>query len=275
MKKIDTSNINDTISQRQPFKGSSLAFLQASYQEVFNAILTGLTNYTTNQVIILSGCVITYTPAGATASITAGAIFYNGEVYLVAAQSLSGMTSSQIPLFFIQVTQDPTADPTTFTNGAPFSVHDIRTVAIVAGPAGGSGVTGYVCDYNSSSIDNLDGDWIHSTSTAGIDIITHTATGITLDSYYKIKGTDVIFSFSLAFSTTSTGAASIILPLPINGIASNWEFSSCAIDCSTSSISVAGIVRREFSGANQLQVLCSQSITGTINITGQIIYKMA
>ena len=147
MKKIDTSFDSSVLGR--PFLSRSLDHVQQAYTEIVDALTKGLLgSYTTNDVIILYGCVFTGTDPGAR-TMTAGSIYYNGEVYLVSAASFT-TTGSDIPLWTI-VTTYPGADPVTFSDGSTtHNVHKIIKFVLVAGPVGGSGVTGYVADYTAS-----------------------------------------------------------------------------------------------------------------------------
>lgn len=141
MRIIDTSPITD--SAKFPIKKGTLDFLQAAYGEVVSAILIGIIgidNYDPTVVYIIYG--IVNTGAGAVYNITAGAVFYNGEVFYVDAASFTA-TGSNVAIFQIVITQflgDGTnADPVTFTDSSLHNVHDIRKIQIVQG-ASGSGL---------------------------------------------------------------------------------------------------------------------------------------
>lgn len=71
---------------------------------VVNALLGN--NYTTNDVVVLYGCVITATIPGSS-SITSGAIYYNGKIYSVAANGAIVTTGTQTLVFKINSTVNP------------------------------------------------------------------------------------------------------------------------------------------------------------------------
>lgn len=150
MQRIDTSNITD-IAQL-PIDAPRLDFLQDNANLILDGLIKGITNYTANQVVILWGCGITYTPMGATATLAAGAIYYNGLVYYVPGNSLSAMTSSQIPLFVTRIIFSDQSTPATFLNGDQHPVLKQYQIAIVAGPAGGGGVSNYAADYDGTNV---------------------------------------------------------------------------------------------------------------------------
>lgn len=148
MKKIDTSNIVGTA--KAPFIKPTHDHYKQTIQETTGAIITGLMgSYTTGNVIILWGCVFSGTDPGAR-TLTAGAIYYNGEIYQVPAASFT-TTGSNIPLWTIATTYIGT-DPIYWSDGVQRNTHQIDQFVLVSGPVGGSGITGYVCDYNSGVV---------------------------------------------------------------------------------------------------------------------------
>jgi hypothetical protein len=73
---------------------------------------------------------------------SAGAAFYNGEVFLIDATSFS-VIAGQTAIFQIAITQYTTnADPVTFTDGTLHNIHNIRKIAVLAGTPG-SGIADY------------------------------------------------------------------------------------------------------------------------------------
>lgn len=144
MKKLDVSSITDT--SQFPLKQGTLQFLQDANAEVLANILIGLIGpgYNPATIYVLNGCVNSGT--GTVYIITAGAVFYNGEVFLVAATSFT-VSGGNVPIF-TQVTSQYTvhADPVTFTDAVVRNVHNIRMFAIVQG-ASGSGVADYSQGY--------------------------------------------------------------------------------------------------------------------------------
>lgn len=132
MKKLDVSSITD--SAEMPIKSGTLQFLQDANSEVFSSMLIGLigSSYNPNAIYILYGAV--NSGIGLTYNISAGACFYQGEVFQIDLTSFT-MTSGN-PVFSIATTQYTTnADPVTFTNNSQYNVHNIRKMAISAGGA--------------------------------------------------------------------------------------------------------------------------------------------
>jgi hypothetical protein len=103
---------------------------------------------------------------GSNYSYTAGAIYFNGEVYLVDAIASISITTADI--LTITTTNDPTADPVTFTDGTPRSVHNIRKLVISNGTLGTGNVnyadlvrilTNYQYDPSDAEISANTGTW--------------------------------------------------------------------------------------------------------------------
>jgi hypothetical protein len=139
MNKLITSDIS--AGARMPLKQGTLEFLQQAYQQPLNALAQRIigTTYDPTKAYVLYGL------TGSSGSITAGALFFNGEVYLCDGDS-SGLPcgGSNVSVLNIAVSQYTTnADPVTFSDGAIYDVHDIRKVAITCGSSG----SGDVCNY--------------------------------------------------------------------------------------------------------------------------------
>ena len=134
MKKLKTTDITPTVGM--PIKGGTLLFLQEAYQEGLKALANGIVEDEDN-FTILWGCVNSTTAPIYTVS--AGAIYYQGEVYLVDAFTFTS-GGGDVAVGTITTTQftDPTADPVTFTNTLPYNVHDIRKI-VFASAASASG----------------------------------------------------------------------------------------------------------------------------------------
>ena len=134
MRKLDTSYASSTVGQ--PIKSGTIDHLQEAYQEALTAIgqaLVGqdpdLSNY-----YRLWGCV--NSGSGLNYSISAGAIWYNGEVFLVPAASFTA-ASGQVAVGNFQTTFNGTnADPVLFTDGQSRNVHQIRQLVFAAGTSG-------------------------------------------------------------------------------------------------------------------------------------------
>lgn len=141
MRKLDTTAISP--AAQMFIKRGTLDFLQQADQEVFNAVILSLIGviYDPTQIYVLYGCVNTGIPPAV--NISAGAVFYNGEVYLVPATNFF-LGGGQVAIATGQLSfYNVNADPVTFTDNSQHSVHQIRTMSIVAGASGaGLGLAG-------------------------------------------------------------------------------------------------------------------------------------
>lgn len=145
MKKLNVSNI--TVSALQPIKQGTLTHLQEAHQETTAALATHLANAnnTTSTFGIIYGCRLNI--SGGNYTITQGAIFYNGEIFLVDAvgstANPSGGDSRICKLVTTYVTA-ANADPVTMTDSSSVNVHEVRKIVIENGT---SATVGYVGEY--------------------------------------------------------------------------------------------------------------------------------
>lgn len=130
MKRLDTSSI--TTSVAMPIKAGTLDFLQDANKETIANVIKSLLGFTpdTNTVYILNGCVNSNTAPSY--NVTAGVVYYNGEIYDVAAFAFT-TTGTDLPYPNLLITQFTTnADPVQFTDGTPRNVHNIRSLTVTA-----------------------------------------------------------------------------------------------------------------------------------------------
>jgi hypothetical protein len=151
MKKLNTSLITSGVGYPPSKKGWD--FLMQSYTETIAEIAKGMyaETYAVNTPYVLYGCV--KSTSGSPFSYTAGAIFYNGEVYSFPAVASIAIATSDICT--ITTTNDPTADPTTMTDGSIVNIHNIRAVVLSDAAAVTNGAT----QFNFSSCIFLQGGW--------------------------------------------------------------------------------------------------------------------
>ena len=145
MKILDVSAVLDT-KQFFPKEGT-LQFLQDAHKEtVANTMIALIGNsYNPSTIYVMWGCV--NSGSGSNFVISAGAIFFNGEVYSVAATSFS-TTTGQTAICNLSVSQYTTnADPVTYSDSTTGNIHNIRQIAIVAGTSG----TGTIGDYSTAN----------------------------------------------------------------------------------------------------------------------------
>lgn len=135
MRKVTTSNVTNSVGM--PIKSGTIDHVQLAYQEALTALannLIGRTGDFTN-AYILYGLV----NSGSTGSmnVSAGAIYYNGEVFLVDAFTLTVAQAAVASLSISYYTSN--ADPVTFTDGNARNVHPIRKI-VFTDAASGSGL---------------------------------------------------------------------------------------------------------------------------------------
>lgn len=142
MRKIDETKI--TSDKSMFFKKGTWTHLQKAYQEpiaeTIKAMIGGA--YDATKMYVLNGCI--NSGSGSSFVISAGSVFYAGEVYLVDATSFttSGGNVAVATITTTNNTTDYSADPCEFSDGSLENVHNIRKVVIASG-ASGSGTKNY------------------------------------------------------------------------------------------------------------------------------------
>ena len=142
MRKLDTSAVTTTVGF--PVKSGTWVHLQAAYQEALTALANSIIGRLpdNNNFYILYGCVNTGTYP--TYNISAGAIYYSGEVYLVDATTFNA--GALVAVGNIVTTNFVTnADPVLFTDNVSRSVHQIRKIVFTAGTSGSG-----ICDFSNA-----------------------------------------------------------------------------------------------------------------------------
>lgn len=123
MKKIDTSFVAG--SEGLPFLGGSLLHIQQAYQEVVDAVCRQIIKGASGASFWRFFGAIN-TGSGANYVISAGSIYYNGEIYLCDAVNIT-LTGANVIVGTITTTYAG-VDPTVFRSGASHSVHQIRKI---------------------------------------------------------------------------------------------------------------------------------------------------
>jgi len=137
MRKLKITNI--TNSAAMPVKSGSLEHIQLAAQEAIAASLKEIisSDYDNTKGYILYGCKNTGT--GTSYVISAGAVFYNDEVFLTPAATLT-TSGSNVVVGLISTTNytgnGVNADPVAFTDGNTYNVHEIRQITWVLGLSG-------------------------------------------------------------------------------------------------------------------------------------------
>lgn len=137
MKKLNLSAVTNTIGF--PTKSGTWDHVQSAYKEAIDSAVRAIvfgSLYDATKAYILWGCNVTGTDPGAR-TVSAGAVFFNGEVYLVDSASFSTSGLQKI-VGTITTTYFAAgnADPVQFTDGVNRNVHEIRKVVFAAGLSG-------------------------------------------------------------------------------------------------------------------------------------------
>lgn len=224
MKRLATSLISDT--KRFPFKKGTLEFLQDAHKETVTQILVGLIGSTFNglNAYVLYGCKNSGT--GSVYNITAGAVFYLGEIYLVDSAAFTAGGGQVAVLSFITTQYTTNADPVTFTDSTINNVHDIRKILIASG-ASGSGIKDFSAvtrldltkelleEFLQDQIDAINAGW---TSREDLSDVTITGGSGTAATYSKMRykvmpdKTMHIVGALTASNTTAPTSFSILVP---------------------------------------------------------------
>lgn len=197
--RIDTAAI--ATGQALPINKTRLDFLQDNINNTLDPLIKGLITYTPNDVIVIWGCIVT--GASPTYAITAGAIYYNGLVYLVDANSISA-TAPQVPVWKIDIQYLDTGNLATFSNGTRSPVLETIKFKLSSGFSG-SGIADYngptVKQFNLSrtdrQIDSASGLSTAVPTSGAISTISSLTTSAGINRDYKLE-------FSWSFNRIST-----------------------------------------------------------------------
>lgn len=141
MKQLDYTLI--TASKGQLLKSGSLKFFQDIPTEIGQALIQ--THYgvppTSTTVYILYGCV--NSGSGSTYTISAGAVYYQGEIFFVPAASFTASIGTAVASIVMTPVADSRHDPIWMTDGSTPNVHFERTI-IISDAVSGSGVADFV-----------------------------------------------------------------------------------------------------------------------------------
>lgn len=260
MKRLLTSDI--TADALLPIKQGTLEFLQDSYKEIFNAIMgakvSSLPDADTVPYIIY-GC--EYTDLGTNYAVSAGAAYYNGEIYLIDAVSSTALpTGTEVIGISIGTTYQTAAnaDPVTMTDLVTIvNVHQIKKMVIGnIEPADPD----YIADYEDlKTLPNNNIEY-NSAFSAGNPFVlnrsyvgnTDDANGITatLDpTLHPAPGATVFLSRTVTagggFSITHPGGSGIIFRAKVNGVPSITSSTVSGVSGSGGAL----IVRAEYMGS--------------------------
>ena len=156
MRIIQTTAINDALNQDQPLLGASIDFLTQNQIETLSAIVQNLIgpSYSSSQVYVLWGCVVTGVTSGSgNFAMTAGAIFYGGEIFQIAAVTTVAVgignavysTMASNPTTTDPYTGTRALDPITMSDGVTtINAHLTRTWVTSIATSGPNPVNGWI-----------------------------------------------------------------------------------------------------------------------------------
>ena len=178
---------------KAPFSKRSFTHLNTALDELGEDIVKGILsgNYTTNDLVILYGCVVTANIPG-TSSVTAGAIYYNGRIYKVDANA--SISSPANTLVWSIATTYISGDPATFSDGSSSNFHKIEKFQLTNAGTG----TG-LADYNAATVKN-----IYSISTGAITFSTGWSDNGTSFKLMPLGEVEVQFSVTISAGGTTT-----------------------------------------------------------------------
>lgn len=200
MKKVLSNNITSTA--RQPVTKVTLAHYTEALSEVAQALAKGLTADTATPTI-LYGCVNSASP---NANITAGAVYYNGEVYLCDAFIDGTITNAIVGTI---TTVYDGADPVLFSDGSSHNVHQINKI-VWSDAVSGTGTF----DFSNCVVINKWSEYIvlDADMSANSGTFYNGATGSRRLRYFKV-GKSVTVDIKIDGANTSVGS---IAELKIN-----------------------------------------------------------
>lgn len=204
MRKINESLITSTSAMF--YKQGTWTHLQKAYIEAFAESIKSLigSTYSTTKVYVLNGCV--NSTSGSTYTISAGSVFYNGEIYLVDATTFTVTTGTAVAtIVTTQNTTDYNADPCLFSDGTYKNVHDIRKI-VIAEAVSGSGVSNYAnfdfYPYSQNYVDISDSVSVGASFTGTPTVRKY------FDGTIEVTGT-------LNFASTVTAPQNLLTGLPV------------------------------------------------------------
>lgn len=205
MNRIKTSDILDP-SIQQPFTGRSLDFLQDAISQTVAALAQSICkdDITDTQSYALYGCKKT-SLGGSDYKFDAGFIYdtNSGEVYYF--NGVASIAIATAPILSLVITNDPVADPITFTDSISRNVHNVRRLSVSDG-ALGSGII----DYADLIFLN---DSIHQVGAAGEPAYANSYGGAVTFKKDPLKNKVVLQGNMTRATQETTGATAFTLPV--------------------------------------------------------------
>lgn len=147
-KKLITTNI--TTTAKMPIRKMTLDHIQQAYNEQFTAVGRSIGTDDSGATVakdILYG--LTYTITGSAFVGTAGAVYTQGEIFQVDASSFT-IGAGEYPIFVLATTY-ATGDPTEFTDGNTYQIHQIRKLSVVSGTTSTANYYGTLSEFSNKN----------------------------------------------------------------------------------------------------------------------------
>ena len=207
MREFIVTNIQDPV--KAPITEKGLRHINAMVKEPSDEIVKSLIGtYTTNDIVILRGCDVAVTsgaiPGTGTATLASGAIYYNGDVYLVDANASLSTTNPQTLYWEIASSLVDTAQ-TKFSDQVDYDFLRIKKMRLVAGTSGGG-----LANYNATTVKYINRVTNTGYSVASSTILTGTSV---LGVAFKKNGT-VVFNFQINGTASSSAGGTITINVP-------------------------------------------------------------
>lgn len=265
MKKITTDNI--TTSVGMPIKSGTLQHLQSAYQEALDALArTALGAVDPSKIYVLWGCENTGTYPNFI--ISEGAVYYNGEIYLVPAANITVPYGDAQAVLDVSYFSAGNADPVQFTDGISYNVHEIRQIIFTVPPTVGISDFAYLIRNYWTIVESPD-----------VTIDTGSATISVIFLKYKRVGDVAYVNLNMAGSVTpSLGRFYLTVTLPdiIAAVfASEFEQPNAAAAFEVANNLFQAYAYIQYGGENQLKIKAESNISGLFNIGVQLTYQVA
>ena len=276
MKKVKTSYIAGSVGQ--PIKSGTLSHLQDAYKEAFQIMVQNLYGIANNSltVYVLYGCVNSgLSSVSGVCNISAGAVYYNGEIYYLPATTFTIGTGL---VAIIDQTQNSNnyfvagnADPVTMTDNSTEYVHSKFRVTVVDGD---TLTTGWIANYANFVYDLTEGTVLKTLVVGDITATGGAITGITSGacSYRRVGR---VVHFDIKISAAVLTGTNTKLTINVNFLAPNGivvsSYPSASSKTSTSYIGLFGSITG--SGAPSIELTGGTSLaagTYDIYVSGRI-----
>ena len=140
MKRIKTLSAG---TKQQPKLNARINHIQKAIEESLQAAIGGQVGEDSALYYIVSGCVINQ--VGLQITMTEGAIYYQGEVYMVPAITTPINLISTTTAIGTITTSYAAVDPITFSDSTTGSVHEIKTIVLTDGTSVTADIDLYDC----------------------------------------------------------------------------------------------------------------------------------